>query len=137
MDNAEQCFDNHEWHEVYDIVELTAKQTRVWGHENAQKFTDNINYILKKELSAYRFVNTILVKINSKEEIECIELAMNKSGKNLGISEHLKKALEYLANRKNPDYRNSIKESISAVESLCKYITGKIKCNFRTCLKTY
>ena len=29
-----------------------------------------------------------------------------------------------LADRKAPDYRNSIKESISAVEALCNIITG-------------
>ena len=32
-----------------------------------------------------------------------------------------------LRNRKNPDYRNSIKESISAVEAICKKITGDKK----------
>ena len=32
-------------------------------------------------------------------------------------------SLDLLADRKNPNYRNSIKESISAVESFCKLIT--------------
>lgn len=31
-------------------------------------------------------------------------------------------ALNLLSDRKNPDYRNSVKESISAVESICKII---------------
>ena len=35
----------------------------------------------------------------------------------------MKTALELLANRKSPDYRNSIKESISAVEAVCRLIT--------------
>ena len=30
--------------------------------------------------------------------------------------------MSFLSDRKNPDYRNSIKESISAVESICKII---------------
>lgn len=34
----------------------------------------------------------------------------------------MKTALEELADRKNPNYRNSIKESISSVESFCKII---------------
>lgn len=37
------------------------------------------------------------------------------------------KSLELFADRKSPDYKNSIKESISAVEAICKLITGDSK----------
>lgn len=37
---------------------------------------------------------------------------------------HIDKALGLFAERRNPDYENSIKESISAVESMCCIITG-------------
>jgi hypothetical protein len=40
------------------------------------------------------------------------------------INIHLKSAIALLSNRKNPDFRNSIKESISAVEALCIIITN-------------
>jgi hypothetical protein len=40
---------------------------------------------------------------------------------------HLRRALELLSNRESPDYRNSIKESISAVESLAAGIAGAEK----------
>jgi hypothetical protein len=40
------------------------------------------------------------------------------------VSEHLNTAIGFLSDRKNPDYRNSIKESISAVESLMKILAG-------------
>jgi hypothetical protein len=40
------------------------------------------------------------------------------------VQEHLATALNYLSDRTAPDYRNSIKESVSAVESLCNLITG-------------
>lgn len=33
--------------------------------------------------------------------------------------------MRLLSNRENPDYKNSIKESISAVESICIIIAGK------------
>jgi hypothetical protein len=32
-----------------------------------------------------------------------------------------------MTDREQPDYRNSIKESISAIESLCRKITGNDK----------
>ena len=37
----------------------------------------------------------------------------------------MNRALELLSDRQNPDPRNSIKESISAVESLCQKIVGR------------
>jgi hypothetical protein len=40
-----------------------------------------------------------------------------------------------LADRKAPDYRNSIKESISAVESLCNLITEDNKATLGKALK--
>src|SRR5581483_9551223 len=41
-----------------------------------------------------------------------------------GAAEHLRDALEQLADRVSPNYRNSIKDSISAVESVVKVIAG-------------
>lgn len=42
---------------------------------------------------------------------------------------------ELLADRKSPDYRNSIKESISAVEAICKLITGSQKATLEDALR--
>ena len=41
------------------------------------------------------------------------------------VNNHFEKALSFYSDRKNPDYKNSIKESISAVESMCCIICGK------------
>lgn len=49
---------------------------------------------------------------------------------------HFNRALLLLSNREQPDYRNSIKESISAIESLCKKISGNEKGTLGYCLKT-
>jgi len=43
------------------------------------------------------------------------------------VSNHISQALQLFADRKDPDYRNSIKESISAVEALCRAIAGDDK----------
>ena len=40
-----------------------------------------------------------------------------------------------LSDRTNPDYRNSIKESISAVESLCRTVSGNDKATLSAALK--
>lgn len=41
------------------------------------------------------------------------------------VSGHLVKATTFLADRDMPDYENSIKESISAVEAMCVVLLGK------------
>lgn len=51
------------------------------------------------------------------------------------VRAHLRRALELLSNQKSPDYRNSIKESISAVESLAKVMSGKPKATLGDALK--
>lgn len=42
-----------------------------------------------------------------------------------GTRDHLEKALTLLSDRKKPDYANSIKESISALESLVQELLGE------------
>ena len=49
--------------------------------------------------------------------------------------QHLNQSLTLLSDRQNPDYRNSIKESISAVESICKIITQDDKATLGKALK--
>ncbi|MCD6238197.1 MAG: hypothetical protein J7K51_02530, partial [Thermotogae bacterium] len=51
------------------------------------------------------------------------------------VNTHLKRALDLLANRKSPDYRNSIKEAISAVEAICNLITKEKKATLGQALK--
>jgi hypothetical protein len=48
---------------------------------------------------------------------------------------HLDTALARLADRSAPDYRNSIKESISAVEAVCQILTGDPKATLGQALK--
>ena len=74
---------------------------------------------------AYRIVGELVTPITSKKEIQSIEAAMDTLY--TGANEHIWKALSHLSRRENPDYANSIKESISAVESIAKEITGKDK----------
>jgi hypothetical protein len=71
-------------------------------------------------------VNGKIAQITSEEEIVSIEEATTTTDQFKPVSIHLDQALDFLADRKSPDYRNSIKESISAVESMCKLISPLI-----------
>jgi len=118
-------FISSEWYEVYDFVEFVAHFYSNYVHPKA--FTEACNYYLEIEKSAYRFINDNLTKITDEVELkeieETIELAENN--KLEGVKQHIQTALQFLSDRKNPNYRNSIKESISAVETACRMVTGE------------
>ena len=122
-----------EWYEVYDFIEFTAQNCP----ENlTREYVKFCNHILEKELSAYRFVGNQLTDITSTEELESIESAINATTKYSGARKHLQTALAHLSDRKSPDYRNSVKESISAVESLCVAVSGDSKATLGGALKS-
>jgi hypothetical protein len=115
------------WNEIYDFIETVVNAYPFVVDDNNKKneFIKACNIVLERELSAYRFVGEKIIKITSEIEIKEIEEALENT-KNIDklkpVNEHLKRAIELLSDRKFPDYRNSIKESISALESLCKII---------------
>jgi len=106
----------------YDFLEFIAQHLA-----QPTKFRDFCNGILAREKAAYRFVERDIAPISSESEKEAIESALSTAAGIPGVSPHLKQALDLLADRQNPDYRNSIKESISAVEGLCRCLTGDDK----------
>ena len=123
-DNTFTIVKNHffgcEWYEVYDFVEFVASNSR--DEATNQKFMEECNTILERESSAYRFINGIITPVVEGEQITAIEQALQSPISM--VREHLAQAQRLLSDKKSPDYRNSIKESISAVECLCKIIAG-------------
>jgi hypothetical protein len=107
-----------EWNEVYDFIEFVAR------NHPPDQFVRGCNYILERELSAYRFVNETLVPITSDQELEAIQNALELKDVFKPVRVHITAAVKLFADRKTPDYRNSIKESISAVEAVCSIIVG-------------
>lgn len=114
-----------EWYEVYDFIEFVANN---YPEERVNsRFVNVCNSVLERELSAYRFIEGKITPITEKVEIEEIEEALQKTEPLKGVKDHLKRALDLFADRKSPDYRNSIKESILAVEGICKLIAKEEK----------
>lgn len=108
------------WHEVYDFLEFI---TNNYSNEVVNKdFMEACNSVLEEELSAYRFVGGQITQITSEAEISEIEEALKTPLKT--VNTHLENALRLLSDRESPDYRNSIKESISAVEAICRLIVN-------------
>ena len=114
LEQLRRYFFSCKWYEVYDLLEFVANNYK--RHDFKEPFLNACNNLLEKEMSAYRFLNGVLTRITEKEEIKEIEEALEYHFD--PVKTHLMRSLELLSDRATPDYRNSIKESISAVESL-------------------
>lgn len=122
-----------EWYEVYDFMEFVAD-----NHPDDslnQRFMEYCNCVLECEVSAYRFVGGRITQITAEEEIAEIEEALGVPEPLRPVRNHLKRALDLLAHRESPDYQNSIKESILAVEACCQLITGNPRATLGDALK--
>jgi len=122
-----------DFNECYDIIEFLANNYP--DDEVNKRFMEYCNYILKREVAGFRFVGNRIIQITSEEEITEIEQALASKDSLESISIHLQTALSLISNRKSPDYRNSIKESISAVETISRLITNKDKSMLPEALK--
>jgi len=118
------------WWESYDLIEFLMKRI---PKEWQKQLRTRLNHFLKEENSAYRLVGDEVIEILDEHETEAIESALDKGIR--ASDSHLSRALELLSDRKQPDYRNSIKESISAVEATCQVFTDKPKATLRDCLQ--
>ena len=115
-----------DWNKVFDLIEFVIGDLSLSSEIKAKNnFIKQCNDILEQENSAYRIIQDRVTPITNKEEIESIKRSM--STLHQGANEHIKKALTLFSRRENPDYENSIKESISAVESIIKITTDKEK----------
>lgn len=80
------------------------------------------NNLFEREYVGYRFIGGLISPISDEIEVESVNVAVNNKFKS--VREHISKANTFLSNREKPDYKNSIKESISAVEAICQEILG-------------
>lgn len=111
-----------DWFRCYDILQFLVGTLS--SDSRKSELIEACNVALEAELSGYRFIGEQITPITSEAEVSSIEDALANTDSLRPVNEHLTTALAYLSNRQSPDYRNSIKESISAVESLCNLITG-------------
>lgn len=117
-------YEQASWFEIFDLLEIAAQSldSGFVRTSKAAKLTTDCNQVFEQENFGYRFVDEQITPITNEDEIDEIEEAISQPLS--GVREHLRQAVTLLADRDNPDYRNAIKESISAVESLCMVITG-------------
>lgn len=119
-----------QWHEVYDFLEFVVG----FFQKSKPRLAEFLNGILATEMAAYRLIDGKIIDITGEQERDMLEEALGDT-RFAGVSSHLERALALLADRKQPDYRNSIKESISAVEAMARVVSGNDKATLGEALK--
>lgn len=113
---------------VYDFIEFMAKfgsSSPIPGVQyQAVNYTKTCNLVLERERAAFRFADSTLVRISDPIERDEIEAAIQLT-ESPSISSHIRRAAELYSQNPQPDYRNSIKESISAVEAAASILLGR------------
>lgn len=128
-----------EWYDPYTIIELLLEfQRRQLGCRNCTispcpndrcrnskffpVFTKKVNLILEEENSGYRLMDDLFVPITNTAELDSVQEASRISFES--VKKHINKAIRSLSDKATPDYENSIKDAISAVEAMCCIITN-------------
>ena len=132
FDLIRNYFFQAEWFEVYDFIEFVAEYGPKGQRADFMKIS---NKFLERENSGYRFIDGKIAEISSPEEVEEVESAIKRATPFYGVKKHLQDALVLMNDRQKPDFRNSIKESISAVESLCRVASNDEKATLGVALK--
>ena len=120
--------EKYAWYEKMNLLDfsisvLCGSKGRDYDYDRiVDRFVLDINRSFTRLNYAYRVIDERIVQITDEQEIVAIVDAMKVSD---SIKTHMSDALKHLSARPNPDYRNSIKESISAVEAMCRKITGE------------
>lgn len=131
--NIESFFDSSDWNGIFDFIEYLINEAKDISHKNDLSYL--FNEILEKENTIYRVINGCIIEMTSEVELSEINTALEINDKYLNSKKHIQNSIGLLSNRENPDFRNSIKESISAVEALCRIIINDNKATLGEALK--
>jgi hypothetical protein len=116
-----------EWFDVLDVIEAALKYLDRYEtsatSDLASAMVDAFNGRFEHFLVAYRFVGHELTPLDSSAEADAVAAAQVETSAFDGARHALDRAIVLLSDRQNPDYANSVKESISAVESIVRSVT--------------
>jgi len=138
-------FFQYDWDKVYSFVEFVVNRFPYYPNppnddedqsDKYDNFRSRCNEVLKREMSGYRLIEvpsteqyvgseSRFIPLVNEQELSEMSEVLSLGGILNPVSKHLERSIELFSDRKTPDYRNSIKESISAVEAMCNVISGK------------
>lgn len=111
-----------QWWALFDFIEFCYQRLVSLNDATSRGELDRkFNYILETESSAYRLTGGKVAPITDEIEISAIGEALEYDDI---ARQHLSKALSFISQKPSPDFENTVKEAISAVEALVKQKTG-------------
>jgi hypothetical protein len=124
------------WYQFFDLIEFAARQLAATldGSEGQVTYV-HLNSRLEAQGCPYRFVAEQLAPITNP--IELAEVARASDSAIPAVSTHIRTALSLLPPNPNPGARNSIKESISAVEAALRSFSGDAGASLAGGLKVF
>lgn len=125
-------FFQRSWNEVYDFLEFLLQKYP--DAATVDSLVEQFNDVFEHDNIPYRFIDKILTDVS--DDITRKSIAEALEHPLAPVQEHIRAATQKLYDRKKPDFRNSIKESISAVEALCRKLSGKENATLGDALKT-
>ncbi len=111
-------FSKIKWYKVYDLVDFMLLNFPL----NTDALRDELNRVLKEESAGYRIGDNKVIPITNKLEMDEVSKAQHTAMDE--INKHVRSSVALLSNKESPDPPNAIKEAISAVEALCRKISG-------------
>jgi hypothetical protein len=123
-----------QWYEVYDLLEFALNSPQ---HTKRNELAAEVSRILSEENAGFRLMDGQFVQITDETEIAAIEEGLSATSRDrfAPARVHLVAALGFLSDRHAPDYRNSIKEAISAVEAIAQIVTANPQATLGQALK--
>lgn len=122
------------YNEVLDLLWYICNWFALSTNNCINVFQEWFNELFQSEYVGYRFISGEIVPITDEIEVKEIEQACHMPFD--GARKHLQKALSFLSDREHPDYKNCVKESVCAVESVCKVISGSEKAALKDALNS-
>lgn len=121
-----RCYiDNEEleWFDKIDVIEwmfnYLYENLSDYQIKNLEVCLSHLNKEFERHRYGYRIVKGLFIETTSNEELKSIETAISKADSN--VTTHLMQAISSISPANAmPDFRNSIKESISAVGSFMR-----------------
>jgi hypothetical protein len=117
---------------VYDLIEFVYNTIFLMNHDR-QSLQQNVNEDFARNFASVKMIDGLIAPVSDEEQSHAIEAAMQ--GPLADVNSQVHTALALLADREHPIYRDSVKNSISAVESLCKHIVGDSRLTLEDALK--
>lgn len=129
LNEVEKTIRYDKYNKVFDLLEYTIsmfhslKMGSTYGYEyQNNNYFSKLNKLFEREFVGYRFIDNKISKISEPIEVKSINDTLIVSYDT--VKGHILKANVFLSDRDNPDYQNSIKESLSALEALAQIVTG-------------